>query len=136
MRPGLPGEDPPADTSFRCLPVVQPGSDENAAGFPSDRRGDSVRTPNDRSVRFLGAPPNRRTLFDISDPWCLAGTQRGEAGTTFFPASLMPVLPQPIRCQGIDIAELPWRSYSAGWPCQVSTAVPLSTGFRQKIGIL
>ncbi|KRX49590.1 hypothetical protein T09_6781 [Trichinella sp. T9] len=135
MCPGLPGEDPPADTSFRCLPVVQPGSDENAAGFP-DRRGDSVRTPNDRSVRFLGAPPNRRTLFDTSDPWCLAGTQCGEAGTTFFPASLMPVLPQPIRCQGIDIAELPWRSYSAGWPCQVSTAVPLSTGFRQKIGIL
>ncbi|KRZ54431.1 hypothetical protein T02_3982 [Trichinella nativa] len=100
MRPCLPGEDPPADTSFRCLPVVQPGCDENAAGFPSVRRGDSVRTRTDRSERFLGAPLNRRILFDTSDTWCLAGTQRGEAGTTFFPAPLMPVLPQPTRCQG------------------------------------
>ncbi|KRX14096.1 hypothetical protein T07_9447 [Trichinella nelsoni] len=138
MRPCHPGEDPPTDTSFRCLPVVQPGSDENTAGFPSVRRGDSVRTPTDRSERFLSAPPNRRTLFDTSGTWCLAGTPRGGAGTTFFPASLMPVLPQPIRCRvrslcsavfpGISIAELRWRSYSASWPWQASTAVPLSTG--------
>ncbi|XP_003369539.1 putative glutamate racemase [Trichinella spiralis] len=101
MRPFLPDEDPPADTSFRCLPVVQPRSDENAAGFPSVRRGDSVRTPTDRSARFLGEPLIRRTLFDISAfPWCPTGTPRVEAGTTFSPACLMPVLPQPIRYQG------------------------------------
>ncbi|KRZ11708.1 hypothetical protein T11_3491 [Trichinella zimbabwensis] len=100
MHPYLPGEDPPAGTSFRCLPVVQPGSDENAAGFPLVRRGNSVRTPTDCSERFLGAPPIRRTLFDTSVLWCPAGTPLGEAGTTFSPACLMPVLPQPIRYQG------------------------------------
>ncbi|KRY28425.1 hypothetical protein T01_2641 [Trichinella spiralis] len=33
------------------------------------------------------------------------------------------------------VTRLRWRNYSAGWPCHVSTAVPLSTGFRQRIGI-
>ncbi|KRY76231.1 hypothetical protein T4A_1949 [Trichinella pseudospiralis] len=90
MRPYPPGEDLPAGTSFRCPPVVQPGSDENAAGFPSVRRGDSVWTPTGRSERFLGEPPIRRTLFDISDQWCPAGTPPDERGTTFSSAFLMP----------------------------------------------
>ncbi|KRY69941.1 hypothetical protein T4B_12400 [Trichinella pseudospiralis] len=62
MRPYLPSKDPPAGTSFRCPPVVQPGSDENAAGFPV-RRGDSVRTPTDRSERLLSAPPNKLNMI-------------------------------------------------------------------------
>ncbi|KRZ18580.1 hypothetical protein T11_8370 [Trichinella zimbabwensis] len=65
-RPYLPGEDPPASTSFRCLCVVQPGSDENAAGFPLVRRGDSGWPPIGRSEKFLGELPIRRTLFYTS----------------------------------------------------------------------
>ncbi|KRZ84394.1 hypothetical protein T08_4440 [Trichinella sp. T8] len=81
--PYLLGEEPPATTSFRCLPLVQPKSDKTAAGFPLVRCGDSVRPPNDRSERFISAPLIRRTLFDTSAfLWCPAGTPRSETGTT------------------------------------------------------
>ncbi|KRZ74186.1 hypothetical protein T10_3408 [Trichinella papuae] len=90
MRPYLLGEDSPASTSFRCLPVFQPGSDENAAVFPLVRRGDSVRPPIGCSETFLVKPPIRRTLLDTSAfPWCTSGTPRGEAATTFSPACLI-----------------------------------------------